>query len=77
MKFMKDKVEAELERKRVFDSLFSKLGKIKQPYINLVHGIKIDELSRALNDEKGESIFMLQQMNAINFSLFRHWIIQK
>jgi hypothetical protein len=72
MKFMKDKVEAELERKRVFDSLFSKLGKIKQPYINLVHGIKIDELSRALNDEKGESIFMLQQMNAINFSLFRH-----
>lgn len=62
MKFMKDKVEAELERKRVFDSLFSKLGKIKQPYINLVHGIKIEELSRALTEEKGELLFWLQML---------------
>jgi len=50
---MKDKVEMELDRKRVFDSLFSKLGKIKQHYINLVHGIKIEDLNRALSDEKG------------------------
>ncbi len=72
---MKDKVEMELERKRVFDSLFSKLGKLKQHYINLVHGIKIEDLSRALSEEKGS--FGVSCGSQFNFSFFRHRIIQK